>query len=92
MNSILGKRARGQLPTKRTRVTRSFHNDDENQQPEEIPDTDDEVSESEELATFSPALMRTPSARRTKSIYKLEPVEYRKCIQPPPLLHSENSH
>lgn len=81
--SVLGKRARGaDLPTKRTRrLTRSFHQaNDENQDPSEAPDASDvdEESETEEPPSFSPAVTRTPSARRTKSIYNLEAVEYRK--------------
>lgn len=81
--SVLGKRTRGaELPTKRTRrLTRSFQNDnDENQEPiQEVPESDlEEESENEEAAVHSPAVTRTPSARRTKSIYKLEAIEYRK--------------
>ncbi|KAJ4414266.1 AAA ATPase [Gnomoniopsis sp. IMI 355080] len=79
--SVLGKRTReAELSTKRTRrQTRSFQNgNDENQEPvQEIPESDvGEESENEEAAVFSPAVTRTPSARRTKSIYKLEAIEY----------------
>lgn len=84
--SVLGKRARGaDLPTRRTRrLTRSFQNgNDENQEPvEEVPESDLEgESENEEAAVFSPAVTRTPSARRTKSIYKLEAIDYREWTQ-----------
>lgn len=90
VTSVLGKRSRGaDPPTKRTRrLTRSFHNgNDENQEPiEEIPDSEvDEESENEEVAVFSPAVTRTPSARRTKSVYKLEAIEYRKWPEDRPV-------
>lgn len=89
--TILGKRTRGaDLPTKRTRrLTRSFREaNDENQDPSEALDASDVETDAEsepeanELATFSPAVTRTPSARRTKSIYKLEAIEYRECTAP----------
>lgn len=83
-SSILGKRTRGSLSK---RVTRSFlHENDENKRPvEEVPESDfEEEPEDEEVTTFSPAVTRTPSARRTKNIYKLEAIEYRKCPQSPP--------
>lgn len=70
------------------RVTRSFGNvNDENQRPvEEVPESDfEEDFEDEEVTTFSPAVTSTPSTRRTKNIYKLEAIEYRKYYpQPPP--------
>lgn len=80
--SVLGKRSRqADLPTKRTRrLTRSFRDsNDENEDPTEALDALDaeEESENEEVAVFSPALARTPSARRTKSIYKLEAIDFR---------------
>lgn len=70
-----------ELPTKRTRrLTRNLREgNDENQDPAEVlaqSDVDEE-SEPEEIATFSPAVTRTPSARRTKSIFKVEAIEYR---------------
>lgn len=80
--SILGKRTRGtELPARRTRrMTRSFRDEnDENQEPGDAADASDvdPESEDEEATLFSPAVTRTPSARRTKSIYRLEAVEYR---------------
>lgn len=87
-SSVLGKRTRGaDLPNKRTRrLTRSFHQaNDENQDPSEAldaSDVDDEESETEEQPSFSPAVTRTPSARRTKNIYNLEAVEYRELAAP----------
>lgn len=80
--SVLGKRTRGdELPNKRTRrLTRNIReSNDENQDPTEAlaPSDVEEDSENEEIATFSPAVTRTPSARRTKSFYKVEAVEYR---------------
>lgn len=66
-------------------MTRSGNVNDENIRPvDEVPESDfEEDSEDEEFTTFSPAVTRTPSARRTKNIYKLEAIEYRKCQQPP---------
>lgn len=83
--SVLGKRTRGtEPPTKSARrVTRSFRGaNDENEAPSEIPDLSDveneeEQQEDEEATLFSPALLRTPSARRTKNIRTVEPVQYR---------------
>lgn len=70
---------------KRSRVTRSSYVNDENKRPvEEVPESDsEEDSEDEEISTFSPAITSTPSARRTKNIYKLEAIEYREYPQPP---------
>lgn len=80
--SVLGKRTRGEeLPAKRTRrMTRSFREDnDENQDPTDVFNRSDaeEDEEDEEAVTFSPVVTRTPSARRTKNIYKVEAIDYR---------------
>ncbi|CAN8098898.1 unnamed protein product [Discula destructiva] len=70
MTSILGKRTRGRRFPLR-------NNDTENQRPiDEIPESDLEESEAEEVATYSPAVSRTPSARRTRNIHSLEAIEY----------------
>lgn len=88
--SVLGKRTRGapdlkeqQLPSTRrcTRRTRSFQQgNDENEDPETTigieADADDQ-SDSEEVAFFSPSVTRTPSARRTRDIFKFEASDYR---------------
>lgn len=88
--SVLGKRTRGapglqqeqQRSTRRcTRRTRSFQQgNDENEDPENTlsieADAEDQ-SESEEVAFFSPSVTRTPSARRTKDIFKFEASDYR---------------
>lgn len=84
--SVLGKRTRGtELPTRVSRrLTRSF-SDRENQDPKETAEVTDseaeqsdvEEQEQEQVGVFSPHVTRTPSARRAKSIYKLEAVEYR---------------
>lgn len=80
--SVLGKRTRGvELPTKRTRrLTRTIREgNDENEDPTGAfaPSEVEDDSEDDEVATFSPAVTRTPSARRTKNIYQVEAVEYR---------------
>lgn len=80
--SVLGKRTRGdELPTKRTRrLTRSLREgNDENRDPTEAvaPSDVEEDSGDEEVATFSPAVTRTPSARRTQGFYKVQAVECR---------------
>lgn len=85
--SVLGKRTReAALPTRVSRrLTRSF-SDRENQDPTNATESSDqseaehsevEEQEQEQVGVFSPHVTRTPSARRTKSIYKLEAVEYR---------------
>lgn len=83
--SVLGKRTRGapdlqeqqqqQHSTRRcTRRTRSFQQaNDENEDPERtISSETEDQSGSEEVAFFSPSVTRTPSARRTKDIFKFE--------------------
>lgn len=88
--SVLGKRTRGapdlqeqqqqQHSTRRcTRRTRSFQQDnDENEDPESTISIEaEDQSESEEVAFFSPSVTRTPSARRTKDIFKFEASDYR---------------
>jgi hypothetical protein len=90
--SVLGKRTRGapdlqeqqQHSTRRcTRRTRSFQQgNDENEDPETTISIEPEAeaedqSESEEVAFFSPSVTRTPSARRTKDIFKSEASDYR---------------
>lgn len=88
--SVLGKRTRGgpdlqekqQRSTRRcTRRTRSFQQgNDENEDPENTLSIEAEAedqSESEEVAFFSPSVTRTPSARRTKDIFKFEASDYR---------------
>lgn len=83
--SVLGKRTRGvpdleeqqqqQHSTRRcTRRTRSFQQgNDENEDPEStISFEAEDQSEPEEVAFFSPSVTRTPSARRTKDIFKFE--------------------
>ena len=90
--SVLGKRTRGapdlqeqlqqQHSTRRcTRRTRSFQQgNDENEDPEStisIEGETEDQSESEEVAFFSPSVTRTPSARRTKDIFKFEASDYR---------------
>lgn len=88
--SVLGKRTRGapdlqqeqQRSTRRcTRRTRSFQQgNDENEDPEDTLSTEAEAedqSESEEVAFFSPSVTRTPSARRTKDVFKFEASDYR---------------
>lgn len=87
--SVLGKRTRGapdfqeqqQPSTKRcTRRTRSFQQgNDENEDPENTTSIDAEAqdqSETEEVAFFSPSVTRTPSARRTRDIFKFEASDY----------------
>ncbi|PSR97484.1 P-loop containing nucleoside triphosphate hydrolase protein [Coniella lustricola] len=82
--SVLGKRTRAvEPPTKSTRrFTRSFCDDnDENEVPSEVLDVsdvanDEEQPEDEEATLFSPALLRTPSAHRTKNFPTVEPVQY----------------
>lgn len=87
--SVLGKRTRGapdlkeqQPPSTRrcTRRTRSFQQgNDENEDPETTIDIEgeaDDQSESEEVAFFSPSVTRTPSARRTRDIFKFEASDY----------------
>ncbi|KAG8164686.1 hypothetical protein KVR01_004961 [Diaporthe batatas] len=87
--SVLGKRTRGlpdlkeqQLPNTRrcTRRTRSFQQgNDENEDPETTIDIEaeaDDQSDSEEVAFFSPSVTRTPSARRTRDIFKFEASDY----------------
>lgn len=88
--SILGKRTRGasdlqeqqlqQHTTRRcTRRTRSFQQgNDENEDPESTLslETEDQ-SDSEEVAFFSPSVTRTPSARRTRDVFKFEASDYR---------------
>lgn len=88
--SILGKRTRGapdlqeqqlqQHSTKRcTRRTRSFQQgNDENEDPESTLNLETEdQSDSEEVAFFSPSVTRTPSARRTRDVFKFEASDYR---------------
>lgn len=88
--SVLGKRTRGapdlqelqQQPhsTRRcTRRTRSFQQgNDENEDPESTISIEaEDQSESEEVAFFSPSVTRTPSARRSKDIFKFEASDYR---------------
>ncbi|KAJ0121279.1 cell division control protein 18 [Diaporthe amygdali] len=85
--SVLGKRTRGasdlqeqqQHTTRRcTRRTRSFRQgNDENEDPETTIDIEaEDQSESEEVAFFSPSVTRTPSARRTKDVFKFEALDY----------------
>ncbi|KUI66029.1 Cell division control protein 18 [Cytospora mali] len=82
--SVLGKRSRAldldaqeQFPAKITRrQTRSFREgNDENKDPTTTIDSGDE-SQDEEVAIFSPAVTRTPSARRTKKLSNVEAVDY----------------
>lgn len=91
--SILGKRTRGapdlqeqqQHSTRRcTRRTRSFQQgNDENEDPESTLNLEvEDQSESEEAAFFSPSVTRTPSARRTRDIFKFEASDYR-GLHPP---------
>lgn len=88
--SVLGKRTRGGLDlqeqqqqphsTRRcTRRTRNFQQgNDENEDPESTIGIEaEDQSESEEVAFFSPSVTRTPSARRTKDIFKFEAPDYR---------------
>ncbi|KAK2610839.1 hypothetical protein N8I77_004235 [Diaporthe amygdali] len=88
--SVLGKRTRGasdlqeqeqqqQHSTRRcTRRTRSFRQgNDENEDPDSTIDIEaEDQSESEEVAFFSPSVTRTPSARRTKDVFKFEASDY----------------
>lgn len=87
--SVLGKRTRGALDlqeqqqqqhsTRRcTRRTRSFQQgNDENEDPESTTSIEaEDQSESEEVAFFSPSVTRTPSARRTRDIFKFEAPDY----------------
>ncbi|KUI61387.1 Cell division control protein 18 [Cytospora mali] len=82
--SVLGKRYRTldsdsqeHFPAKNTRrQTRSFREgNDENKDPTTTIDSGDE-SQDEEVAVFSPAVTRTPSARRTKKLSNVEAVDY----------------
>lgn len=91
--SVLGKRSRGapdlqeqQRHSSRrcTRRTRSFQQgNDENEDPESTIGVEaEDQSESEEVAFFSPSVTRTPSARRTKDIFKFEAPDYRALHAP----------
>lgn len=82
--SVLGKRpriqdsdSREQLPAKRTRrYTRSFREEnDENRDPKTTTIDSGDESQDEEVAVFSPAVTRTPSARRTTKLSDVEPLD-----------------
>lgn len=82
--SVLGKRpriqdsdSREQLPAKRTRrYTRSFRQEnDENRDPKTTTTDSGDESQDEEVAVFSPAVTRTPSARRTTKLSDVEPLD-----------------
>lgn len=53
---------------------------DENKDPKAttIDSGNDPSPEDEEVAVFSPAVTRTPSASRTKKLSNVEPLDYRK--------------
>ncbi|KAK7745477.1 AAA ATPase [Cytospora paraplurivora] len=82
--TVLGKRSRNQgqdsqeqlPPAKYTRrQTRSFREgNEENHDPTTTIDVGDE-SQDEEVAIFSPAVTRTPSARRTRTLAKVEAID-----------------
>lgn len=92
--SILGKRSRGapdleeqkqqQHSTRRcTRLTRSFQQgNDENEDPESTLSLEAEDQSESEDAFFSPSVTRTPSARRTKDVFKFEASDYRGLLSP----------
>lgn len=89
--TVLGKRSRNpgqdsqeQLPPAKytRRQTRSFREgNDENHDPTTTIDAGNE-SQDEEVAIFSPAATRTPSARRTRTLSKVEAIDCRESCAP----------